>query len=705
MPTTPPSISALPAAPDPANRATFNTLAYPWSQALPTLSTQVSAVAANVKANADEAEADAIAADASRVAAAVQATNAANSAAAAAATVATTAIAWVSGTTYSVGDVRYSPINFASYRRRTSGAGTTDPSLDATNWALAAGGFGNGGTTITGNVTLTAASPSAMSVTPSAQGLYVTLPDATTVSRSTAPFSVYNNGDFDYGVKDSAGTQIGWIRARTGAVIGLADNTTAAGVWAYYGLEKTGITATYVNSTLSNASSALVRIALDANRTCFLFGSTNCYAIVYDASTQTWGGATLIRSPTGTGAFIGVLSATNQVLVCTNDATTGMQAVTLTISGTGITVNTPVSTTLSSSWASSYSHFIAVGSSFVVGYGRSGNVGAIRAITVSGTVPTIGAEASPAIGGASTAPPFFVSGSVVRVLTNNSAFMRCTPYTVSGSTLTVGTFADASANVNGVFRAFLNGNGNIVTHHTFTTHFAAIFKLTGTVEAASQINLGTLPTSVIDNADYVNVGANKTCFVYGVSGTSTLYANILTDTNGTASAGTELSFVNFSSLVETFSGLFAVGNTARFLFGGGEGAGSVSQRVGLISIDCSGSSPVAADFDAVFVSAQVPTTTPTATPQPRPSDRFGVRNATVLLNGANAVTLGGTARPFDLVASSKLRRPISLGVFQRAQHTWGSLMQGVVGGSSNQSVLFNAFGTNGIVMQIVESAA
>jgi hypothetical protein len=182
MPTTPPAIGALPPAPDPNNRATFNTLAYPWSQALPTFSTQVSAVAANVKANADEAEADAIAADASRVAAAVQATNAANSAAAAAATVATTAIAWVSGTTYAIGDVRYSPINFASYRRRTAGSGTTDPSLDVTNWAPAAG---NGFIPVGGLLAFDAAQT----------GNTVTAPDGAVYLKTgvVAPFATYPN--------------------------------------------------------------------------------------------------------------------------------------------------------------------------------------------------------------------------------------------------------------------------------------------------------------------------------------------------------------------------------------------------------------------------------------------------------------------------------------------------------------------------------
>lgn len=67
MPTSPPSITTLPAAPDPSNRSTFNSLAYPWSAALPTFGTEVSAVAVNVKANADEAQADAVATAADRV--------------------------------------------------------------------------------------------------------------------------------------------------------------------------------------------------------------------------------------------------------------------------------------------------------------------------------------------------------------------------------------------------------------------------------------------------------------------------------------------------------------------------------------------------------------------------------------------------------------------------------------------------------------
>lgn len=62
------------------------------------------------------------------------------SAAAQTAVAATNAQVWVSGTTYAVGDVRYSPVDYQSYRRKTAGAGTTDPSSDSTNWAKAIDG-------------------------------------------------------------------------------------------------------------------------------------------------------------------------------------------------------------------------------------------------------------------------------------------------------------------------------------------------------------------------------------------------------------------------------------------------------------------------------------------------------------------------------------------------------------------------------------
>ena len=81
---------------------------------------------------------------ASSTASANSATESANSATAAANSAATAgAIEWVSGTTYNEGDVVYSPLNYKNYRAKQTTSGTTDPSLDTTNWAdLTTASFG-----------------------------------------------------------------------------------------------------------------------------------------------------------------------------------------------------------------------------------------------------------------------------------------------------------------------------------------------------------------------------------------------------------------------------------------------------------------------------------------------------------------------------------------------------------------------------------
>ena len=53
--TSPPCITALPDPPDPDDRSSFNTLAYPWSVAQQTFATEVAAVATNVYNNATDA--------------------------------------------------------------------------------------------------------------------------------------------------------------------------------------------------------------------------------------------------------------------------------------------------------------------------------------------------------------------------------------------------------------------------------------------------------------------------------------------------------------------------------------------------------------------------------------------------------------------------------------------------------------------------
>ena len=525
-----------------------------------------------------------------------------------------------------------------------------------TSWGTVSSS-GAGGTTLTGNVTLTSASAAAMTVTPATPGLYATLPDATTCTKADNLYAIYNAGDFDYGVKDSAGTQLGWVRARTGAMIGLSDSSTAAGVWAYYGLEKTGITASYINTTLTNMSTtgseAMRRITVDSDRTAFLFGGTDCYVIVYNQTTQTWGSATLVRATVADATYTGVLAATDKLLVCSCDSTTGMETVTISLSNVTATVNsgTKATTVLAGNITGSgngFGQIIAVSTSWVVTYSRATTTTGIRAITVSGTTPTVGAESAISASVAGLAN-LYASGSIVRtVCLTASTTLSCTPYTVSTSTLSVGTAATAATTSGAAFRTFVNGNGNIVANYANSNHSAAIFKLTTTTEAVSTAVLSTTaPNNLTSASEFAVVSASKTAYI-SHAGSTTWYSNILTDTAGTASVGTEIT----GSTVGNMAGLanFGVsGNTVRF------GYGATPQH-GQFTPDCSGTSPVLSSVIAAIYSSST-----ASMANPSSSNRYGAQAGNQLSAGAVSIVLGGNASVADyLFTAGCMHRAVPL---------------------------------------------
>jgi hypothetical protein len=123
------TISALPDAPNPLtdSQSSYNSKALAFTQALPTLVTEINTVAGEVntaKTGAETAETNAEAAQAAAEAAALQAQAAAN------------VDEWVSGTSYTEGDCVWSPTDRQTYRRKVTGGGTTDPSADSTNWQI-----------------------------------------------------------------------------------------------------------------------------------------------------------------------------------------------------------------------------------------------------------------------------------------------------------------------------------------------------------------------------------------------------------------------------------------------------------------------------------------------------------------------------------------------------------------------------------------
>ncbi|MQA39040.1 hypothetical protein [Rugamonas aquatica] len=585
------------------------------------------------------------------------ASSASSSAAAAAAS--SNAVKWVSGTTYADGVVTWSPITRLSYRRNGAGAGTTDPSIDTANWVLQLYTLGIGGATAAGSVTLLNTSGGALRVAPTGPGYFVTLPDATTMVKGALAFTIHNAGTDDYGVRDFSGTQLGWIRAGKCAVIGLATNATAAGQWVPCNVEKLGVTAILTPASISagNGGGVLEAIPLDATRTLLLFGTL--YAAVYDSSSQTWGTPVLVRASVLYACA--VLSAANQVLVAScPGSSTSIQVVALSVSGVAITVNA-AATASAPAAVSQMDRLVAVNGGFAFSYSYndgSGTLGSsVRGVSLSGTTPVIGTERN--FGNVEALPRLFVTGTVLRAVTySSSSNLKAQPYSLAGSTLTAGTAANttSSSTFTSQLWAFINGNGNLVARYIDGVGItaAAVFKLTGTTEAVSTVQLLNVPTTT---CAYLEVSAGKVIFVTDGNTNNSASWNILTDTAGTASAGTQAS-TTLASSVSYLGAIDVSGTTARFT--GGVSASSGIPATFILTLDCSGSSGV---LQGLQTAAYIPSV--------KNNSRNGVRNGEKLVAGAStyvfadASTDANQSKPYDVMFGPRgVVQSIALGVAQ-----------------------------------------
>ena len=139
------SIDTLPTTPDHIRRPdTFEADVSNFLAALPNFGDQANALAVEVQNNAGTATTQAGIATTQAGNAATSASAASTSASEAATSVTQAAATsnvtkWVSGTTYTEGDNVWSPITYWTYRRKSTGGGTTDPSADTTNWEAVIG--------------------------------------------------------------------------------------------------------------------------------------------------------------------------------------------------------------------------------------------------------------------------------------------------------------------------------------------------------------------------------------------------------------------------------------------------------------------------------------------------------------------------------------------------------------------------------------
>jgi hypothetical protein len=436
-------------------------------------------------------------------------------------------------------------------------------------------------------------------------------------------------------VCNSAGTLLGFVFAGVVSYIALDDKSTAAGVWAISSNELVGASAQLLTTNI-----VVIRSVIDIGSSQEVIIATNAsaaavYGVVYNRATNTFGAVTLIRSALSNGYATAVLSGANQVLVASCDGAAAFEAVTLTISGTTITVNTAATATLSANMNgfADGCGLIAVGSSFVTSYTVATPAAQIRALSISGTTVTIGAASvlSGTAGGLQAAATNHIVTASTASLT-----IYVKPYLVSGSTLTAGTEATfgggAATSVKLAplgtrwFLGHINGSSNIM----------------GSVVSLNSTGNGTITLSTVgltvgsSFADAIIIGSNK---VLVLDTNTSSNANILTDTAGTASAGTAITL----STQTVKACLYASGTDVAVQ------EGTTNYLVHMV--DCSGASPVRTSS----ISTGTVTNSYTAT--------FGTSNA-VLNRSVRAVYGTAFAQTiFAAVGSPSGAGRVSKGVF------------------------------------------
>jgi hypothetical protein len=555
---------------------------------------------------------------------------------------------------------------------------------------------GSGGTTATGSVILTASSPAVQVVTTTGPGQSVTLPDATTCDKAVPLFSISNAGEYDLLIKDASGATKGFVRPFRNIVVGLASNATSAGVWALDGAQLIGITAQRdFTAPLSNSGSTVTTVTIDSNRTMIVFGGTTVYAIVYDKSTQTWGNVTTVATGYASGQFNAILSAADQVLVVAGKpSTSALLAVTLTVSGTSIAVNTPAYG--GNGGIDTLGGLVQVGSAFVVSVKDNLNSQTrLHAITISGTTCTIGAEANTATYYSLGAPTLMtVSSTVVLSVGSNGSFVKAQAFSLSGTTLTPGAENSGGPGVTTTdfhkIAALPNGRFVIGYVQQSASFWCRLYSLSGTTITATEVQVAAINLSR-GNWDWAVVGTNKLAIMW-LNGSNTISTNVLTDTSGTISQGTSVVVPHGStSTPDIFAALSVSGNLAKFIT-----ASSTSGDGGAITvftIDATGSSPVITirsrakrSSGALGVSLAFPGRTDTKT----------TRNPATLTNGT---LFAGIAQGLHQLSASLLVGN-GISIMDAPPSIIGTPT--AVGGTSRESW---AILGNGVSLQLVEMAA
>lgn len=428
-----------------------------------------------------------------------------------------------------------------------------------------------GSATATGDITLTTA-VSAVQVNPTGPGFFATLPAGTSFpSKMGNAYNIMNISEYDYGVRDSTGKRLGWIRGKTGTNIGCIDNTTAAGVWSLdnvvpYGVVGRNSNVAFAADGIISGGSVNQKFNLDNNRELVVYatGSPGSYLmsyIVYDKTTRTFGNPVMMANTVNTFSIVRG-NSNNQVIVFLGRAGQALlNAYVIDVFANGSTnVGVNGSTAISAEilvetgeWGNLRAVKMGTANTYAVIFTESStNSLKLCAVTVgAGTNPvvTFGSwQGQEALASSSTQGKLYKK--IYAISPTVGAFAYCQnadglllvkPFTISGSTLTIQAGGSSStSNLTGNWWKFYDqlpdGRIPIIFYNTSSTYAMYFFTVAVDGLTVSQNVSGNLlpQGGAIDtnHSDFWIVNSTKMYFLS--RNTSNVYSFIALTTSGGA---------------------------------------------------------------------------------------------------------------------------------------------------------------------------
>lgn len=298
---------------------------------------------------------------------------------------------WVSGTTYAVGAAVWSPVDYLTYRRKTAGAGATDPSIDSTNWALAMARVVPGLCNVqssASSMTLAANSKRLQVLSFTQPFRHVMLPAPMAGMEGSDLYRIKNAGKFSFDVRSSANVLLARLDPGMSTSIGLVDAASNTWTSSYGHIPSSRLIE--VIDTVSASTFFIAYTPLTSTKTIALYYSTSLYMVVLSESGGVLtAGTPVLVSGASANFAIETVSTTQAIILYRSGANLVARAV--TISGTTPSLPGAEFTVQSGSSAIAINCVRLTSSTIAVSYSHA-DLNRLKVLSISGSTVTGGTE-------------------------------------------------------------------------------------------------------------------------------------------------------------------------------------------------------------------------------------------------------------------------------------------------------------------------